>query len=337
LLPWTGAAGAAEWQFASTRSDLVPAWVQRAAANVTIALVDTGADVSAPDLAAKQPATYNVVTGSTDVHDAAGHGTFVASLAAGSVTNDEGIAGFGGDANLMIVAANRGSNTFTDADEAAAIVYAVDHGARIVNLSLGGPQTSRPERDAIDYAIAHGVLVVAAAGNDGDRGSPPEYPAALLGGHGLAVAASTAAGKRAPFSTAGSYVSVAAPGVNVMGAVASTSSTAAYPRVALPGASSGLYGFGSGTSYAAPEVAGAAALVWAANPTLTADQVAATLEQTASGAGTWTAGLGYGVIDVAAAVASASGATIPPVLQQPVAAAPAKPKAKAKPLRAKRR
>jgi subtilisin family serine protease len=252
------------------------------------------------------------------------------------------MAGFGGDAQLMVVAANRGANTFNDVDEAAALVWAVDHGARIVNLSLGGPQTSRTERDAIDYAISHGVLLVAAAGNDGERGSPTEYPAALLGAHGLAVAASTMGGTRAPFSTAGPYVSVAAPGVNVLGAVASASSTSLYPRYTLPGASSGLYGFGSGTSYAAPEVAGAAALVWAANPTLTADQVVQTIERTASRAGKRTAGVGFGVIDVAAAVASATGAPIPagaPPNAVPLKPVKTKPAAKAKhpPLRIKKR
>jgi subtilisin family serine protease len=320
-----------EWQYAATRSDLVPAWVLRAAANVTIAVVDTGADLSAPDLAAKNPITHNVVTGGSDVQDAVGHGTFVASLAAGSITNGEGIAGFGGDAQLMIVQANRTANTFTDVDEAAGITWAVDNGAKIVNLSLGGSQTSRIERAAIDYAVQHGVLLVAAAGNDGERSNAPEYPAALLGGHGLAVGASTVAGGRASFSNAGSYLSLAAPGVNVLGAVASSSPAAAFPRTSLPGASAGLYGFGSGTSYAAPEVAGAAALVWAANPTLSADEVAALLEQTASGNGTWTAHLGYGVVNVAAAVARATGAPLPAAATaQPAGPRTAKPKPKAK-------
>jgi subtilisin family serine protease len=78
-----------------------------------------------------------------------------------------------------------------------------------------------------------------------------------------------------------------------------------YPRSVLPGAQSGLYGYGSGTSFAAPQVTGAAALVWAANPLLTAAQVAQVLKETASGGGRWTPELGFGVIDVAAAVARA--------------------------------
>jgi subtilisin family serine protease len=297
-----------EWQYAATRADRVPGWVQRAAAAVTIGIVDTGADVTAPDLAGK--AVSVSVGAGDDARDTNGHGTFVAALAGGSVTNGDGIAGFGGDARLLVVRAGRGDGTFTDVDEAAAIAYAVDHGARIVNLSIGGSSTSATERRAIDYAVSHGALVVAAAGNEYERGNPVEYPAALLRGRGLAVAASTPTGVRAPFSSTGPYVAVAAPGAAVFSAVAPASSPLAYPRVRLPGAT-GLYGFGSGTSYAAPEVAGAAALVWAANPLLTAAQVEDIVEETADGHGGWTPELGHGVLDVAQAVARAAGTAGP--------------------------
>jgi subtilisin family serine protease len=91
----------------------------------------------------------------------------------------------------------------------------------------------------------------------------------------------------------------------VFGAVSATSSPTFYPRTTLPGAKAGLYGYGSGTSFAAPQVAGAAALVWAANPALTAQQVAQILKETASGNGHWTSDLGFGIVDVAAAVARA--------------------------------
>ncbi len=299
-----------EWQYAATHADVVPDRVLRAASRVTIAVVDTGADVSAPDLAAKKPVAFSTRTRTSDVRDTAGHGTFVAALAAGSVTNGDGIAGFGGDAKLMILKAGTGDGSFTDVDEASAIAYAVDHGARIVNLSLGGTSTSPVETSAIDYAAAHGVLVVAAAGNDFAGGNPTIYPAALVqplgsdgvGGKGLAVGASDPEGERAAFSSTGTYISLAAPGERVFSAVSSTSPPALFPRVALPGSLGGLYGYGSGTSFAAPQVAGAAALVMAANPQLDAETVAAILKDTASGGGDWSPELGYGVIDVAAAV-----------------------------------
>jgi len=139
-------------------------------------------------------------------------------------------------------------------------------------LSLGGSRTSTVERSAVNYAIHHGVLIVAAAGDD--YANRPEYPAALLGGDGLAVAAVTSSGVRAPFSNTGPWLSLAALGDD-------------------------------GTSFAAPVVAGAAALVLQANPRLTARQVVQILEGTASGRGIRTDGLGFGVVDPALAVARA--------------------------------
>ena len=302
-----------QWQYSAVHADQVSPEVARAAAGVTIAVIDTGADLRAPDLAAKSPATHSVRGRGTDVIDRNGHGTFVAALAAGSASNEDGIAGVAGEAKLLIVQAGAPTGAFTDVEEAAAIVWAVDHGARILNLSLGGPSTSTTERRAIDYAVSKGALLVAAVGNSFASGNPVEFPAALLqpvgsrgvGGRGLAVGASTRAGARAPFSSTGTHLSLLAPGEGVFSALSSASPASRYPRVVLPGSTGGVYGYGSGTSFASPQVAGAAALVWAANPDLRADEVAAILEQTASGQGSWTAELGYGVLDVAAAVARA--------------------------------
>jgi subtilisin family serine protease len=315
LAPAAVPGGAYEWQYAAAHENLVPAGVLRAASAVTIAVVDTGADLSAPDLAAKSPVAWSVRTASPEVTDTYGHGTFVSSLAAGSSTNGEGVAGFGGDARLLVVQAAGPDGTMTDVDEAAGIVYAVDHGAKIINMSFGGPFTSSTEESAISYAADHGVLLVAAAGNSGDSDNAPSYPAALLqpldsggqGGIGLAVGASTVSGARASFSNYGSYLSLAAPGENVFGALSSTADARHWPRQALPGSKTGLYGYGSGTSFASPEVAGAAALVWAADPTLSAAGVAEVLKQSASGHGAWNQETGYGILDVAAAVARAQG------------------------------
>jgi subtilisin family serine protease len=311
-----------QWQYTATRAGTVAEDVLRAAGSVTIAVIDTGADLTAPDLAAKQPATYNVFDQGGDVRDLHGHGTFVASIAGGSVTNGEGIAGFGGDAKLLIVQGGRADGSFTDVDEAEAVVYAVNQGAKVINLSIGGTETSAVERRALEYAAQHGVLVVAAAGNEYEDGNPVEYPAALLqpvgsngrGGWGLSVGATTKSGARASFSNTGSWISLAAPGENVFGAISSYTKARNWPRYALPGSSAGLYGYASGTSFAAPQVAGAAALVWAANPALTHEQVAWILKRTASGDGRWTKALGYGVLDVGRAVATAQngGDVVPP-------------------------
>jgi subtilisin family serine protease len=302
-----------EWEYTAAHVDGVPDSVLRAAAAVKIAVVDTGCDVRQPDIAAKSPEVYSVIHphARQDVRDYYGHGTFVASLAAGSVTNGDGIAGFGGDARLMCVQIVHADGSISDVDEAVGIVYAVKHGAKIINLSLGGVEPSILETRAVRYAQRHGVLVAAAAGNEFHYGNPVEYPAALLqpkgsdgrGGSGLSVGASTLKGERAPFSNAGSYVSLVAPGENVFAALSGYSD---WARMALPGSTAGVYGFASGTSFATPEVAGAAALVWAANPGLSARQVVAILKRSASGHGAWTPSLGFGVLDAEAAVELAS-------------------------------
>jgi hypothetical protein len=312
-----------EWQYVATRVNEVPEAVLRAAGAIKIAVIDTGADVTHPDIAAKVPETWDIVHHRANVRDRDGHGTFVSAMATGSVNNNEGIAGFGGDATLLMIKAVGDGGSFSDVDEAAAIVYAVDHGAKIINLSIGGEGTSALEQRAVQYAASHNVLIVAAGGNEYQDGNPVEYPAAALqppgskgqGGVGLAVAASTMSGKRASFSNTGTQISLAAPGDSVFGAVAAGSNRLDWPRYPLPGSVAGLYGWSSGTSFSSPEVAGSAALVWAANPSLTATEVAGILKATASGRGTWNPGLGYGVIDVAAAVAAATGRQIDPRVQ----------------------
>lgn len=251
--------------------------VVQATTRVEIAVIDTGADLSVPAIAAHRTSAYNVRTGIANATDENGHGTFVTSIAAE----------YSGDARLLVIKAGSASGAFTDDSESKAIHYAVAHGARVINLSIGGPSTSTTERAAIAFAVSHGALVVAAAGNDFQMGNPPEYPAALVTKTGLVVAASDH-GARAAFSGTRTRVSLAAPGVDVHGALRT-----------------GAYGLGSGTSFAAAEVSGAAALVWAADPSLDARQVARILELTASGRGRWNAGLGFGVVDVAAAVARA--------------------------------
>ena len=298
----SGALGGLAWELAATGEDRLPA--VHVPSSIRIAIVDTGADLQTPDLAVREPRTYDARTGGTAVPDANGHGTFVASL----------VADFSGDAPLLIVKAGGADGTVSAGDEAAAIRYSVDHGAKIINLSLAGTGTSQVERRAIRYASSRGVLLIAAVGNEYTQGNPIEYPAALLqppgsngrGGIGLAVTASTQGGTRASFSNTGSWVSLAAPGEGVFGALSALSSPLRWPRAQLPTGTSGLYGYASGSSFAAPEVAGAAAEVWAANVALTAAQVAEILKETATGHGTWTPDLGFGVIDVAAAVARAT-------------------------------
>jgi subtilisin family serine protease len=311
----TPTAGALEWQYFAAGVDKVPSSVLTAARGITIGVVDTGADTASLGLGGRVAGAYDIRNGKLAAGDENGHGTFVTSLLTGSSTGPVTMAGFAGQARVLVVKVSA-SLVFNDLDVAAGILYAVKHGARIVNLSVAGRIPSPVELSAIRYAAAHSVLVVAAAGNDALSGNPPEYPAAYLqpvgsngsGGLGLSVAASDSGGAAARFSESGSFVSLAAPGAAVFGAIAPLSSPTAFPRSTPVG---GLFGYASGTSFAAPQVAGAAALVWAANPALTPTAVTDILKQTASGHGVWTPALGFGVINVAAAVDRAANSSHP--------------------------
>jgi subtilisin family serine protease len=278
ISPATGAAAATALRGVS------PALLA-AARTLTIGVIDTGADTGSPALVGRVAGTYDVVRSKRAVRDHNGHGTFVASVAA-----------TGGAKVLVVNAAGR--RGFDDFDVAAGILYAVSHGAKIVNLSIAGPTRSPIEESAIRYAVNRGALVIAAAGNDAAVANRPEFPAAFLqpvgsngvGGFGLSVGASDASGRRAAFSEYGSFLSLVAPGIGVLGGV------------------NGGYGLASGTSFAAPQVSMAAALVWAVNRALSAREVAEILKQSATGRGAWTQELGFGVLDIGAALARASAA-----------------------------
>jgi subtilisin family serine protease/flagellar hook assembly protein FlgD len=269
------------------------AWdLTHGSASVKVAVIDTGVDVGHPDLAGKVVATHETMSSTpstTDVTDNVGHGTHVAGIAAAASDNGLGVVGTGFDAAVMAVKAGD-VDGFWDDDLAAAITWAADNGARVINMSLGGPGTTPVLSDAVSYAQAHGVLVVAAAGNEGTE--TMSYPAALPGV--VAVGATDANGGRAWFSNYGSWVTVAAPGVGIL----STVPTAGSQMAAAP--TSG-YSQANGTSMAAPIVAGQAALLMAGVPSLNADQVRQAIVSSAHGyAGL---GLGTGQVDLAASLA----------------------------------
>jgi subtilisin family serine protease len=180
--------------------------------------------------------------------------------------------------------------------------------------------------DALHYASAAGVLVVAAAGNDG--GTSVDFPASYVqqsGGDastGLAVGATDARGARASFSNTGEELSLVAPGtfnsgctVGILGAIpaiATDFEEAGSCAVTMTESGGARYAYASGTSFAVPEVAGTAALVWSLKPSLTSTQVASILEQTATrpdGAG-WNPTVGWGVLNAKAAVESAAGRAV---------------------------
>jgi subtilisin family serine protease len=195
--------------------------------------------------------------------DEVGHGTHVAGTVACATNNAFGVAGVTWRCGLLPVKVltrvvennppNRVRGIGSAVDIAAGIRWAVDHGAQIINLSLGGYSDTFVERDAIAYAIAHGVVVVAAMGNDNT--ATPSYPAAYAGV--VSVAATDQLDKRASFSNMGPHVDVSAPGVGIFSTVWNDS-----------------FATMSGTSMAAPHVSGVAALVRSCNQSLTGAQVA---------------------------------------------------------------
>jgi type VII secretion-associated serine protease mycosin len=256
-------------------------WPLTQGAGVTVAVVDSGVLGSHEDLAGSVLPGADFVSPGSGWNDQFGHGTFVAGLIAAHVGNGRGIAGAAPSVKILPVRVLDSGGSGSSANVAAGIVYAVSHGARVINLSLGGSGADPGERAAIDYAIARGAVVVAAAGNSALQGNAPIYPAAFP--EVLAVGAVDSHNARAAFSNYGSYVDLAAPGVNVLSTY--TGSTHSYAQ-------------GDGTSFAAPYASAAAALVRASNPKLDPAGVVHFLETTAIDLGTpgHDLGTGYGLV-----------------------------------------
>ncbi|HMN98238.1 MAG TPA: S8 family serine peptidase [Miltoncostaeaceae bacterium] len=289
-----------------------------------VAVVDSGVDATHPDLAGHIGPGRDIAFGEREAKDAVGHGTFVAGLITAIDGNGIGTRGVAGNTTVVPVRVTT-TGSITSANAAAGIVAAVDAGASVVNLSFGGPSLSAAERAALDYATSRNVLVVAAAGNTRMSGNAPVFPAAAIGGtrggwsNGISVGAVDPNGQPAPFSTSNDGVTLSAPGAGSVedcgDGVFSTipqqatlwSDGGCLRTVSGTTASAGRYGYAEGTSFAAPIVAGGAALVRAANPRLSAAQTADVLRRTSRqtfGTG-WNTRTGAGVVDLAAAVGAA--------------------------------
>ncbi|HRF60773.1 MAG TPA: S8 family peptidase [Fimbriimonadaceae bacterium] len=229
-------------QTALSRIACPPAWdVARGNPAVTIAILDTGVDLDHPDLAPSLLPGYDFVGESLAIQDRIGHGTHCAGIAAAATNNGLGVAGVAWGCKILPVKVIGDDGSGTDDDIAAGIVWAVDQGAKVISMSFGGPDAGQTLAAAVAYATDHGVLVVCSAGNAGT--TAPVYPAFYLSS--LAVSAVDAQDRRASFSNYGNWVELAAPGVEILST--------------LPG---GSYDRRSGTSMAAPFVAGAAALLF---------------------------------------------------------------------------
>lgn len=262
-------------------------------APVRVAVIDSGLDVDHPEFLGQVALAQSFVGG--DVSDRQGHGTFVAGIIAAALDNGQGIAGIGFPSELLIAKVVRSDGTIAPQEEAKAIRWAADNGARVINLSLGGLRDpldphqdtySEAEQAAIAYAYSRGAVVVAAVGNADEAPKTPwhyaSYPAALP--HVIGVSALAADGSVPAFSIRDKvFNDIAAPGVGIVSTLP-RSLTAARPSCADQGYS--LCGppefrAADGTSYAAAQVSAAAALMIAMRPSLAPDQVMSLLERSA--------------------------------------------------------
>lgn len=261
---------------------------------VRVAVIDSGVDGDHPDLASRIAEAKSFVGGSARV-DEEGHGTFVAGLIAAGVNNTIGIAGSASSAELLVAKVVDGNDLIDVEAEVKAIKWAVERDARVINMSLGGFRDPRdPDRDAfspleaqaIGWAHGRGVVVVAAVGNNMDTPPRPwpyaSYPAALP--HVLGVSALARDGSVPAFSHRDKiYNDIAAPGVGILSTFprALTAESKECPEQGYSSCAPDDFRKGQGTSFAAPQVSAAAAVLLAIRPNLRPEQVTELLTRTA--------------------------------------------------------
>jgi len=239
-------------------------WALGRGAGLVVAVIDSGVDLGHPDLKLNLlPNGHNFGDGNTNTQDVLGHGTMVAGIIAASQNNAVGVSGLAPETKILPIKINVGGSEHFSSDQLAnAIAYAVDHGCKIINLSLTVDEQTQTVQDAIQSALNKGVIVVAAAGN---IGGAVEFPATMPGV--FAVAATDQSRQLSGSSNWGPEILVAAPGSNVLtttlgGGIAASSR--------------------GGTSFAAPVVSAAIADMLSINPALPVDVVARQLRETAS-------------------------------------------------------
>ena len=293
------------------------AWAERPVLRpVRVAVIDSGIDIGHPEFAGRVAAARSFVGGS--VSDTQGHGTFIAGEIAAAAGNGQGIAGIAFPAQLVVAKIVRRDGTIEPADEARAIRWALAQGARVINLSIGGLRDpfdgeidafSAEERDAVQAAVRAGALVVASVGNGDEAPRRPwrfaSYPAALP--HVLGVAAYARDGSVPVFSNRDPrFVDLAAPGMEIVSTIPRALSTSGCADRGYSDCGSTEFRNAQGTSFASPQAAAAAALLFAVRPTLRAEQVSAILERAAADAAA--AGrddaTGWGWLNVEAAIES---------------------------------
>jgi serine protease len=278
---------------------------------VIVAVLDTGIAyedyrgfVQAPDLAQTLFVPgYDFVNDDAHPNDDQGHGTHITGTLAQSTNNDKGVAGIAYGCSIMPVKVLGEDGVGDYFDIARAIYFATDHGARVINMSLGSPDTSTTIEEAMAYAFGQGVTIVCAAGNEFEEGNAPSYPAAY-NDYCIAVGAVRYDDTRSYYSNTGSYIDVVAPGGDLL----VDQNGDGYPdgilqqTFTIDPSDFGYYFF-QGTSSATPHVSGVAALLVSHGVT-DPNAVRVAIEGTARDVGPvgWDEQYGWGVVDAYAAL-----------------------------------
>ncbi len=238
------------------------AWDQSQGSNVLVAVVDTGVDYNHPDLQGRIIKGPDFANNDSDPMDDQGHGTHVAGTIAATANNAAGIAGIAYNSKVIAIKVLGGDGSGDTSKIANGILKAAEMGAKVINLSLGGPQASSVLKSAVDKATQQGALVVVASGNEST--SSPSYPAAYP--NALSVGSTTTSDSRSNFSNYGSTVDIAAPGSDILSTTERT-----YKKL-------------SGTSMASPHVAAGAAVLLGKNASLTSARLREILSSTGDSA-----------------------------------------------------
>lgn len=276
--------------------------------SVIVAVLDTGLDYFHPDLKKssvwQNPEPFkekedpngmvddligwNFVDNNNNPWDDDGHGTFVAGLIAAATNNGHGIAGINWGVKIMPLKIMNVFGRGRAFNVVRAIVYAVDHGAKVINISIESEHLTKTEQLAVDYAYEEGALVIVAAGN---QGGETKNRAPVSMNHVLPVGAIDIHDERAGFSNWGRHIKISAPGVDILSLRARRTDFMLIFGAKNYKAGDSFVGpqaqfmRASGTSFAAPLVSAVASLIWANNPDLTNEQVERMLLESADDIG----------------------------------------------------
>ena len=274
-------------QWALAKIEAEAAWKVSTGSNVIVAVIDSGVDLDHPELSARVLEGYDFVNEDTEADDDYGHGTLVAGVVAAAAHNERGIAGLAFDAQILPVKVLDSQGQGVSSNLTCALYWAADEGADVINISIISFGPSFGMQSAINYAANEGALVFSASGNLYEQGNPVTYPAAL--DNVIAVGATDKDDAHAWFSSAGTFVDIAAPGVSIYSPFPPTHDE--YRSV-------------NGTSLATPHVVGLAALVLSAAPSLSSAEVEAVIQQSAVDLGDTSKDdkFGHGRIDASAAM-----------------------------------